>query len=123
VLQNVLEVVSKFDIKIFYDFLGELLIEKTQVLGSKKQIISSYLRVLKKAKIDPNQLLELEKYLVEKYFILDNEKLMLYFQGKLRNKNQSISYKGRIFITDQRIMVIGKEEEDTSLWVNILGGL
>ncbi len=122
ILRTVFERVASVDIKIFYDFLGELLLEKTQVLGSKKKIIRSYLEILKRAKIDSNQLIELEKYLVEKFFILDNEKLLLYFQGKLRNKSQSTLYKGRIFITNQRIMVIGKEEKDTSLWDIILGG-
>lgn len=122
VLQNVFERVSQFDMKIFYDFLGELLLEKTQVLGKKKRIIGSYLRIVKRFKLSPNQLLELEKYLVEKYFILDNEKLLLYFQGKFRDKNQRRAYKGRIFISDQRIMVIGKEEVDESLAMTISGG-
>jgi len=113
VLQNVFERVSKFDMKIFYDFLGELLLEKTYLLGSKKKIIKSYLRIVKRFKLSPNQLLELEKYLVEKYFILDNEKLLLYFKGSVINSKKI--HIGRIFISDQRIMVIGKVKEDSNL--------
>ena len=115
ILRNVFERVVSVDIKKFYDFLGELLLENTQVLGSKEEIIRSYLKILKRAKIDSDRLSELEKYLVEKYFILDNEKLVLFFQGKLRSKHQRTYYKGRIFITNQRIMVIGEEVEDKSL--------
>jgi len=119
VLQNIFERVQQFDMKIFYDFLGELLLEKTHLLGSKKNIIKSYFRILKKAKLSPNQLLELEKYLVEKYFILDNEKLLLYFKGSVINGRKI--HIGRIFISDQRIMVIGKVKEDKSYLEIILG--
>ena len=118
VLHNIFEKVSQFDIKIFYDFLGELLLEKTPLLGSKKKIIKSYLKVIKMFKLSPNQLLELEKYLVEKYFIWDNEKLLLYFGGKIKNDGKI--YTGRIFISDQRIMVIGKVEREQSAWAIIL---
>ena len=55
----------KFDIKIFYDFLGEILLEKPALLDGRK--LKEYLRFVKKVKIPRNRLLELETYLIEKF--------------------------------------------------------
>ena len=120
VLQTVYKKVFQIDIQLFYDFLGELSLEKTWDLGI---ILASYLRILKEVKMNPNQLIELEKYLVEKYFILNNEKLVMCFRGKLRNRTQNYNYRGRVFITDQRILVICKVKYEQSVLLAILGGI
>ena len=97
----------KFDIKIFYDFLGEILLEKPALLEGRK--LKEYLRFVKKVKIPRNRLLELETYLIEKYCIYDNEEVLLSFHGSIRHRKCIFS--GRVFVTNYRIFVIGKTTE------------
>lgn len=103
IFQDVYAKAIKLDIKIFYDFLGELLLEKPIL------IIKRYLRFVKKAKIPRNRLLELETYLIEKYCIFDSEEVLLSFYGSIRYLR--IIWSGRVFVTNYRIFVIGKTTE------------
>lgn len=107
VFQKVYAKAVQFDQKIFYDFLGEVLIEKPGLLDRKK--LYKYLTFVKKAKIPVVRLIELESYLIEKYSLFDGEELLFSFNGDLRYRRYR--YKGRLFITNYRIIVLGKVEE------------
>jgi hypothetical protein len=97
---------EQFDLKIFYDFLGELLLKKT--LSSWK-FLKNYLKFVKKVKIPLDRLLELEGYLIEKYCIFKNEEILRSFHGNV--KHHKVVFTGRVFLTNYRIIVIGRAEE------------
>ncbi len=122
--KNVMEIfhvvyarVQQHDIRIFYDFLGELLLEKYSLFGEKKKFLKKYLRFVRKVKIPLDHKLILEEYLIEKYFTLEGEGVLLSFHGKIVHGD--LIYSGRVFITNQRILVIGKTEKKAS-WLDLL---
>ncbi len=107
IFQAVYTRVQEYDTKIFYDFLGELLLEKPELLDGKK--IHKYLAFVKKVRIPRKRQIELETYFFKKYSLFDGEKLLISFDGALRYKKYR--YLGRIFITNHRIIVMGKAAE------------
>lgn len=107
----------KIDTKIFYDFLGEILLEKP-ILLKKPKTLKKYLRLVKKAKIPHNRLLELETYFIEKYCIFDSEKVLLSFHGSIRYKK--LVFLGRVFITNYRILVIPRKTVRKMSWYDFI---
>ena len=111
IFQEVYNKAEQQDLKIFYDFLGELLLENPDLLDGK--ILRQYLMFVKKVRIPPQQLIELETYFLKKYSLFNGEELLIAFNGELIYKRYSRLYKysGRTFITNFRVIVIGKGVE------------
>lgn len=113
IFRNVIDRTEQLDRKIFYDFLGEVLMEKPNLLKGKH-----YLKLLKSydsaigylvEKIDAQQLtpfdgIEMERYFLEKYCLFESEEILLSFSGTLTHDKYMI---GRVFITNYRIIVFG----------------
>ena len=66
---------------------------------------------VKKVRIPPQQLIELETYFLKKYSLFNGEELLISFNGELIYKRYSRLYKysGRTFITNFRVIIIRKE--------------
>jgi len=111
IFHNIAEVVYEIDDdgKIFYDFLGEVLLAKPHFLEGKNytQLIKSYNANFKK--IDPSDPIKLEQYFLEKYCILDEEEILFSFYGAINyinyKKGKGILFLDRVFITNIRIIV------------------
>jgi len=95
--------------RILYDFLGEVLLEKPVLQEGKKH--SKFLRgyhdfIIKTVTpvIPMSQILEWEKYFLEKYCILENEEILISFLGFVRFKKYH--FDSRIFITNIRMIVL-----------------
>lgn len=99
------------DMKIFYDFLGEVLLEKPVLQKGKKQakLLKGYDEFIYETflitgKISIVEIFKLEKYFVEKYCILENEEISISFFGTIKFKKTY--FQSRIFITNFRIIVL-----------------
>jgi hypothetical protein len=110
ILWDVYEKVKELDIKIFYDFLGEVFLKKPHL--NEDKIFKKYFKLIKKEKFPPDVQLELEAYLIEKYCIFDNEEILLSFHGEI--KHHKVLFTGRVFLTNFRIIVIGWAEESSA---------
>ncbi|MHA2185752.1 MAG: hypothetical protein ACXAAI_12205, partial [Promethearchaeota archaeon] len=94
--------------KILLDFFGEILLEYPYLLNEKNhsKILKGYSEFLIESKIAYKHLdlLKMEKKLIEKYCLLDNEDLLLFFDGTLVFKKVLFMY--RIYLTSYRIIVL-----------------
>lgn len=108
ILRKVYEKTDETDPKIVYDFLGQILIEKP-VLQERKNLskflrgYDDFIQVKKDFGETPKQLLELEKYFLEKYCIFEGEMILCYFSGIVHIKTM---FSSRVFITNYRIIVL-----------------
>lgn len=111
IFQKIVELVIEIDDdgKMFYDFLGEVLLTKPHFLETKNytKLIQNY-NVIYNI-IDPAGPIELEKYFLEKYCILDEEKIIFYFYGGVNHinyrKGKGLLFLDRVFITNLRIII------------------
>lgn len=112
IFQDVYTRAQQHDLKIFYDFLGQLLLEKPELL--ERKILKQYLMFVKEVRVPPQRLIELETYFLKKYSLFNGEELLLSINGDLLYKPLRLyKYSGRIFITNYRIIVMGKAVEMT----------
>jgi len=97
------------DGKIFYDFLGEVLLANPNFLEGRNytKLIQSYNANFRM--IDPTDPINLEKYFLEKYCIFDDEEIIFSFYGAVNylnyRKGQGLIFSDRVFITNHRIIV------------------
>lgn len=106
ILKNVHKEAKEIDLKILYDFLGEILIEKPVLQERKKQskFLKGYNDFISKSQIPPLQVLKMERYFLEKYCILESEEILCSFLGNVNYKK--IYFDNRVFITNFRIIVL-----------------
>ncbi len=109
VFKKVYNKVLNIDSKIFYDFLGDVLLEKSSYREGK-----NHLRMLKiYAKFARNissvKQLKDELYFIEKYCIFEGEEVLVSFDGIIHHR--SVSYYSRNFITNYRIIIVGTLSE------------
>ncbi len=109
VLKKAIEVDN---LQVFYDFLGEILLAKPSLLEGNNylKILKSYDDLIFKTltlKMKSNSKIELEKYFLEKYCIMESEEILLYFFGVVKYKGKM--YNTRVFITNYRIIVLSSD--------------
>jgi len=106
VFSEVYDKVRHIDRKIFFDFLGELLLEKPLYLKGKNhtRLLKQYSK-FKLMKVKSIRWGPLEEYFIKKYCIFEGEELKLTFIGVITYRN--ITYNGRVFVTNYRIILIG----------------
>ncbi|MFX0030672.1 MAG: hypothetical protein ACFE8B_15775 [Candidatus Hermodarchaeota archaeon] len=106
ILKNVYKRTENIDPNIVYDFLGDILVEKPELLEDKN--FSKTLKAYNDfSKNFPSQYnLEKEKYLIENYCLFENENILKYFLGSIGYKR--VLFKDRVFITNYRIIIFSE---------------
>ena len=114
-LKIVYNKVNVFDLEIFYKFFGDILQENPVLF--KFKFLKFYNLGINKF-LTAQQCAKLEKFILENYCLYENEQIMIYFIGIFSYKSRQI--KGRIYVTNFRIVVLGTilvEEESEDLWL------
>lgn len=98
--------------KVFYDFMGGVLLEKPTLLEGKNsgkflhgynEFITQY--ILKKKKITDTQVIKMEEYFLKKFCLFEEEEILISFQGYIIPK--VLYFAGdRIYITNMRFIVL-----------------
>lgn len=99
---------------IFYDFLGNILKKIPDLFNSK--FLKDYNFHISKLLLD-TQIIKMERYILNKFCSFENEYILTYFLGYTTYK--SLKIKGRIFITNLRIIILGeiqKKDDSGELW-------
>lgn len=89
----------------FYDFVGRTFLDNTEFYSSKffkvyNKKISKYL--------NPNELFEMEQYILKNYCLYQNEKIITSFNGEIGVGSGKMV--GRIYITNFRIILQGSSK-------------
>jgi hypothetical protein len=116
IIKEVYNKVLPFNITIFYNFFGNILKNYPDLFTSK--FLRDYISYTSRLLLDKD-LLKMEKYIINNYCAFDNEHILTYFNGDVIFK--SVKIKGRIYLTDYRVIIIGTiynkdESEDLWLW-------
>lgn len=106
IFMKVYEKVIGDDPKLFFDFLGRILLEKPELYKGKRRIdfFRKYNRFIVR-KLLPNDLYEMERYFVEKYCLFEGEKLLSFFYGLVEYGKKVNYFRDRIFISNYRIFI------------------
>ena len=106
ILRKVYEKVKGIDPKLFFDFLGQVLIEKPKLHEGTNRVhfFGKYNRFIVRM-ILPNDLYELERYFVEKYCLIEGEKLLSFFYGLVEYEQKQDYFHDRVFISNYRIFI------------------
>lgn len=108
VLKEVYKKTTHIDYEIFFDFLGEALMEQPNLLEGKSYttFLNHYENFVKSIKdLSSVKYLERERYFVEKYCLVEGEELLYSFLGTVVYRK--VLFKGRVFLTNLRIIVHG----------------
>ena len=122
ILKILLEIINKLDQNNrteFYDFLGELLRYKWDIF--MRDLYYPLLPKIKKQFTD-EQFMEMEEHILNKFCIGSEEKILLKFHGILIFHGDKVL--GRIFLTNSRIIGLGKvvyKQSSTSLTHGLVG--
>lgn len=101
------------DPNMYYKTIGEFLLEYPNLFEQKK-FIREYMAEIDYI-VSPKQGFNMETYVINNYCTYENEETIISFYGQI--KSHSMIYKGRIHITNFRIFVFGRKEEDNRKFI------
>ncbi len=102
---------ANFKYKIYYDFLSKMLKENPFLLDWERDFynviffLNNYNKFAIKIASPPFYLLQIEEYFVEKYCLLETERILISFIGVVRC--DEVYFRNRVIITNYRIIILG----------------
>jgi len=109
---------KNIDWRILYDFLGKVLIEKPDLQKGKRytKFLKGYNAFMSNRYGQliepPREVLEREKYFLEKYCIFESEEILCSFLGNVEFRK--VFFSSRVFITNYRIIVLSHAYKPSS---------
>ncbi|MFX1315706.1 MAG: zinc-ribbon domain-containing protein [Promethearchaeota archaeon] len=91
--------------KKIYDLIGKILEEDLQFF--KQKLFKIFYKATQKFLV-ANLRIEMEKYIIEKYWFFKGEKLIISSKGSVIFSKNYFEIRGRFYITNQRIIFLGK---------------
>lgn len=90
------------DIKLFTDFVGEVFLMDPDYFMDK--FADTYNKNITKL-LNAQQLFEMEEYILQKFSLYQNEKIIISFSGEIARKRGKTE--GRIYLTNYRLIIQG----------------
>lgn len=120
IFREIYSATKDIDMRIMYDFLGEILLERPEFLKPKKigRLLEEYNKFTDKTRIPVKKHIQTEQYFLEKYILLEEEKILLPFWGIVSYK--SIHHSTRVFITTYRIIILSGALKTSGIYVPAL---